>query len=124
MIYFLIFIGLCAAGLVRFIFSSDRKSRQTRHSASKPQYYHQARRHDPLRHNQARPLNKDMWGNRRQHAAEEVRGSYSLTARKIVFDSETEAGTQIEEGAETEVLSMTEVKYTPTDLYKTSKMQR
>jgi hypothetical protein len=121
MVLFLIFVGLCAGGLVWFIVSTERKARKSRKSGNISQHYNQVRRHDPLRHNQARPLHlqhNNAWSSRRRHAAEEERGNFSMVARKIRFDSEAE------ESAEPEDLSMTEFKYTPTDIYKPSKMKR
>ena len=120
--YFLVFIGICAIGLILFVAKTGRNRRaKPKHDPKAPRYVHRAGRH-PLLHSHIgpplHPAGGDIWSRRRQHAAEEERGKYSLTARKIQFDDEPV------EAPEVPVASMKEIEYKPTEFHKRPNLKR
>ena len=121
MLYFLLFVAVCALAIIGFVVKSHRRERE-KHQQNRrhTQYLHRPGHHQVLHshHAMGGGHTRDVWGTRRRHAAEEDRGNYSITARKIQFDGETA------DEESTEEVSMTAIKYTPTEVRKTSNTKR
>lgn len=120
-LYFLLFVAVCAVAILWFVVKSHRREQEKRQQNRRHTHYlHRPGHHSVLggHHHVATASGRDVWGTRRQHAAEEERGRYSITARKIQFDGE-----KADEETEDEV-SMTAIKYTPTEVFKASNTKR
>ncbi|HLF30017.1 MAG TPA: hypothetical protein VI566_03195 [Xanthomonadales bacterium] len=123
MMYFVIIIAVCAAGLIWFVAKTTRNGNRARQGNRKKvsRYLHQPAQHPQL-HNlsfrghahQSNSSMRDVWAARKRRGTEEARGSYSLTARKIETDAELEAS------RESDDLSMTAIEYIPTQLERAS----
>lgn len=120
-VYFLIFVGICAAVITWYVVRSLRQpNRNDRKARNKATYYVHRGAHNPVLHTHARslkPAGVDMWGEHRQHAAGEKHRSESLTASKLQFDSEMDE-TQPDE------LKMKAFTYTPTEFFESTGRKR
>lgn len=119
-IYFLIFVGICAAAIVGFMMRAARQQKiKAQKAKSKAVHYAHQTPHSPVLHSHSRsirPASADMWAEHRQHAAEEKRASETLLARKIQFDDEMD-----DDSGE---LKMKEFTYTPTEFYESGGRKR
>lgn len=118
MLYFLITVAACAAGLIWFVVKTTRSGksfgRERGQRSSRPLHYpeHHPHLNKLAFHGHAhhlQPSSRDVWSAPKRREVEEVRGSYSLTAHKIDFDAEVEAS------RESEDLAMPEIEYIPTE---------
>lgn len=114
-LYFLIFVGVCAVAIVWFTFRAARLQKiKAQKAKQKATHYEHRASHSPILHSHTRslkPASADMWAEHRQHASGVRRVSESLIARKVRFDDE------LEDGADE--LKMKEFRYTPTEFYET-----
>lgn len=128
MFYFLVFVGLCAIGLIWLATRSGSKNRARAKSTQATAHHLRTPGQHPLLHSHANMhLNnrRDIWKPRRMHASEdhldEARwGGQTFLAKKVEFDDELEA----EQGATG--VTMPAIKYEPTEpgLPKTSTSKR
>ena len=123
MTYFIIVVGVIAAGLIWFIFRVGRGEKKARSSGRKAQHYdpHFEPRHvhEPLHHNDTRslhPSNSYLWRQPRRHRLEEKwrSDSDSVYASRLRSDEEPEDD-EVAEGGH-----MRQFEYTPVDLPRTS----
>jgi hypothetical protein len=132
-IYFLLFVGLCAVGLIWLGTRSGRKNRARAKSTRATAQHLRTPGQHPLLHSHANmQLNdrRDIWKPRRMHANEEHLGEGHLgearwggqtfLAKKVEFDEEVE----LEQDATG--VTMPAIKYEPTEpgLPKTSTSKR
>jgi hypothetical protein len=128
MLYFLLFVGLCAVGLIWLATRSGRKNRARAKSTRATAQHLRTPGQHPLLHSHANMhLNdrRDIWKPRRMHAAEEHLGEgrwggQTFLAKKFESDEE------VESEQDATGVTMPAIKYEPTEqgLPKTSTSKR
>ena len=122
MLYFVVFVGLCVAALMWFIYAAGRKSRDSRHTRKTARHHeplYEARHvREPLHHHNAHTPDTSsphVWHNRRSRMLEENWTGKTISATRLRTDDEPVA-----EEEQTDGPLMTEVKYTPVEVPKAS----
>lgn len=116
MLYFLLFVGLCAVGLIWLAAMSGRNNRARAKSKAAAQHLRTPGQH-PLLHSHANmhlSNRRDVWKPRRVHATEEHLGAarwggQTFLAQKLEFDEE------LESEQDASGVTMPAIKYEPTE---------